>query len=439
MPTQTTQTTTTSMTGRTTRNSRNAGATPGIAFGTHIPHRPAPKPRKKRNSDKTASDDQTDHLNGVPGDDDFGDDGSGDGNPEDPDDEPPDDEPPDDEGPYDQYHNPDDDDDQDMQYNLADAIAALARNVQRQGDGPRSKVREPDPFDGSDSAKLRTFLVQLRLSFNDRPRAFADDRNKINFAISYLKGIALAHFENSLIEPDLTNPPAWSDNYEAFVSELKTYFGSTDLVGEAESKLENLSMKSTQRIAKYLVEFNRLASITKWDNRALRHQFYRGLPARIKDEVSRVGKPDTLPDLRVLAQSIDGRYWEREEETRRERGGQSSEKKTEKPQNQASSSSSSSQNKPHKKPSASHNSGSSSHNSDRKPSDLGDKIGKDGKLTNAERARRFANNLCLFCGGVGHTAKECPKSSSSAAKAKGRAAKAKSDKPETAPAEDSKK
>jgi hypothetical protein len=58
-----------------------------------------------------------------------------------------------------------------------------------------------------------------------------------------------------------------------------------DLVGEAESKLENLSMKPTQRIAKYLVEFNRLASITKWDNCTLRHQFYCGLPARIKDEV----------------------------------------------------------------------------------------------------------------------------------------------------------
>jgi hypothetical protein len=146
-----------------------------------------------------------------------------------------------------------------------------------------------------------------------------------------------------------------------------------------------------------------------------------------------------LPELRTLAQSIDGRYWEREEETRCERGGQSSEKKTEKPQNQASSSSSNSQSKPHKKPSTPHNSGSSSHNSDRKTSDLGDKIGKDGKLTNAERARRFANNLCLFCGGVGHTAKECPKSSSSAAKAKGHTAKAKSDKPETPPAEDSKK
>ena len=94
-----------------------------------------------------------------------------------------------------------------MENNLADIIAALARNVQHQGDGPRSKVREPDPFDGTDPAKLRKFLVQLRLSFNDHPRAFANDRNKVNFAISYLKGIALTHFENSLIELDLLNPP----------------------------------------------------------------------------------------------------------------------------------------------------------------------------------------------------------------------------------------
>ena len=198
-------------------------------------------------------------------------------------------------------------------------------------------------------------------------------------------------------------------------------------------------MKPNQRIAKYLVEFNRLATITGWDNRALRHQFYRGLPARIKDEVSRVGKPITLPELRALAQSIDGRYWEREEETRRERGSQSSEKKTDKPQSQPSSSNQGNQNKHQKKPFAPRDSGSSSHNSEKKKSDLDDKIGKDGKLTVAERARRFANNLCLFCGGVGHTAKECPKSSSSASKAKGRAAKGKSDKSETPPAEDSKK
>ena len=74
-------------------------------------------------------------------------------------------------------------------------------------------------------------------------------------------------------------------------------------------------MKPTQRITKYIIEFNRYSTVTGWDNRALRHQFYRGLPARINDEVSRIGKPTRLSELRILAQSIDGRYWEHEEET----------------------------------------------------------------------------------------------------------------------------
>src|SRR6267154_342522 len=51
----------------------------------------------------------------------------------------------------------------------------LARNVQHQGDGSRAKVRDPDPFDGTDPVKLHTFIVQLQLSFNDQPRAFAED------------------------------------------------------------------------------------------------------------------------------------------------------------------------------------------------------------------------------------------------------------------------
>jgi hypothetical protein len=312
--------------------------------------------------------------------------------------------------------------------------------VQHQGDGSRSKVREPDPFDSTDTTKLRTFLVQLQLNFNDRPHAFSEDQRKVNFAISYLKGIALAHFKNTLIEPDLIHPTAWDENYEEFVYELKTYFGAPDIIGEAESKLENLVMKPNQLIAKYLVRFNRLASITGWDNRALRHQFYRGLPGHIKDEVSWVGKPATLLELWTLAQQIDGRYWEREEETQRERGNQPTDKANKSQNQQSSSSSNNNQNKNQKKPFVPRDSGSSSQNSNKKMLDLNDKIGKDGKLTVAERARHFANHLCLFCGGVGHTVKECPRTSSSAAKAKGRAAKAQPEtKSDSTPAEDAKK
>src|ERR1700723_1619599 len=237
--------------------------------------------------------------------------------------------------------------------------------------------------------------------------------------------MALAYFETSLLEPDILNPPAWEDDYSEFVEELKLYFGSSDLIGESESKIENLTMKSSQHIAKYIVKFNRLATITGWDGHALRHQFYRGLPSRIKDELARIYKPATLPALKALAQSIDSRYWEREEETRWECGNQPSDRKNDKPQNQASSSlnnnnnnNSNNNNKnKNKKPNSSNN-GSASQNLERKKKDLGEKLGQDGKLTLAERACQFTNNLCLFCGGVGHTARDCSK----ATKAKGREA-----------------
>ena len=88
--------------------------------------------------------------------------------------------------------------------------------------------------------------------------------------------------------------------------------------------------------------------------------------------------------------------------------------KANKSQNQQSSSSNNNQNKNKKKLFVPYDSGLSSQNFDQKTLDLNDKIGKDGKLTTAQRACQFANDLCLFCGGVGHTIKECPRTSSSA-------------------------
>src|ERR1700676_2733336 len=151
-------TTRTITTGRTTVNSRNAGDTPGIAFGRHIPHNSEPTPTRNT-SERSAT--KRHRAGSNPGDGDGGDE-PGDRNPGEPDDNPPHDDHPDNH--KDGLHN-----------NLADAITALARNVKSQGDGPRSKVREPDPFDGTDQTKLQTFLVQLQLSFNDHPCTFSDD------------------------------------------------------------------------------------------------------------------------------------------------------------------------------------------------------------------------------------------------------------------------
>jgi hypothetical protein len=65
-------------------------------------------------------------------------------------------------------------------------------------------------------------------------------------------------------------------------------------------------MHDGNHINKYIVEFQRLTSqVRGWGDGALHHQFYNGLPARIKDEISRQGKPATLSEFKTLAQTID--------------------------------------------------------------------------------------------------------------------------------------
>src|SRR6266581_8750906 len=92
---------------------------------------------------------------------------------------------------------------------LTQAIADLARSTHTvhqplpPPDLPCwTKVCKPDQFDGSDTCKLRTFFVQCKLNFQDRPHAFTTGTTKVVFMLSYLKGVALDWFE-----PDLLRRP----------------------------------------------------------------------------------------------------------------------------------------------------------------------------------------------------------------------------------------
>jgi hypothetical protein len=168
--------------------------------------------------------------------------------------------------PPDDDDNPDDPHADGVQGNLADAIKALADSVRRPKED-RSKVREPDCFDGSDPRKLRTFLVQCRLNFEDRPSAFRTHRAKVTYALSYLKGTALDWFEPEL--SDEFQEPDWLDDYLDFTHILRENFGPYDPEGDAEADLENLTMKDNQRITKYVVDFNRYAAQVGWGDSAL--------------------------------------------------------------------------------------------------------------------------------------------------------------------------
>ncbi|KAG6326542.1 hypothetical protein ID866_12547, partial [Astraeus odoratus] len=300
---------------------------------------------------------------------------------------------------------------------LTNTITRLSNATRRRpkdSGAARTKVREPDTFDSTDPKKLREFLIQCELNFHDRPQAFRLDLQKVGFALSFLKGIALAWFEPDLLNAIPGAEPAWAEDYSVLIIELTTNFGPHHPVGNAEHQLDNLSMKDSNRINKYIVEFNRLATqVRGYGEGALHHMFYNGLPDRIKDEIARIGKPPRLIDLRTMAQGIDACYWERKSEIARQAktnpqssssskqslsGGSSS--KQSNPSSGTSSLPSAGQGKNPQRPSS-----STPKSSDSSAPDLSGVLGKDGKLTAAERLCRIKNALCLFCGLPGHSAK----------------------------------
>jgi hypothetical protein len=106
-----------------------------------------------------------------------------------------------------------------------ESIAKLAESITSdKKESGQTKLREPDTFDGSDPKKLRCFLLQCKLNFRAKPKAFSGNLAKVNYSLSFLKGMALDYFEPYLTDnPD--NEPDWLSDYDAFVEELMINFG----------------------------------------------------------------------------------------------------------------------------------------------------------------------------------------------------------------------
>src|SRR5882724_3184269 len=176
------------------------------------------------------------------------------------------------------------------------------------GSASKPKLHEPDPFDGSDSQKLRTFILQCKLNFRDCPDQFQDNTTKVNYILSHLKGSALDCFEPILLDPI---EPIWLSDLNLFIEELKTNFGTYNPVGEAEAELEGLYMHESHQAMKYFIKFQQLAACVQWGEAALCRQAYNRLTKHIKYDMVHHEKPNTLSGLWKLVQAIDARYWER--------------------------------------------------------------------------------------------------------------------------------
>ena len=240
-------------------------------------------------------------------------------------------------------------------------------------------------------------------------------------------------------------------DWDLFVTELVAHFGAANPSADARRELDNLRMKSDQRIRVYDVEFHRLGALALYDEVALLHRYYSGLPDRIKDTLALLPPSPNLVSLRTTAQNIDNRYWERQAEKKSSgagagaggasdnpsggRGGSGRRNRNNTNNNSGQGSGNSGNKTGEQSPSDSRNqnrhqrgrgngsgSGSGSGSGGRQernpnrnpnrdppnPKSYEKNLGPDGKLKPEIRQHRIANKLCLICGKSGHFTDTCP-------------------------------
>src|SRR5882724_3946828 len=97
-------------------------------------------------------------------------------------------------------------------------VKAINKFIQSCTSTSKPKLREPNPFNGSDPKKLCTFIFQCKLNFWDNKDLFSTEEDKVNYALSHLKRITLDCFKPILL--GLHNP-IWLSDFDLFIMELE--------------------------------------------------------------------------------------------------------------------------------------------------------------------------------------------------------------------------
>jgi len=162
---------------------------------------------------------------------------------------------------------------------------------------------------------LNAFLTECELIFELQPSRFVDDRTKVSYMISLLRGTPL------LAERPLLSQiprPIILEDFTLFVDYLRTNYGDPDEKGTARRKLK--ALRQIGPASSYFAEFQQYIAILGWkDQDPIVDRASDGLKPYLKDEVAKTGlQPRSLSDLISFIVPLDNRLYEREQERRRE-------------------------------------------------------------------------------------------------------------------------
>ena len=94
-------------------------------------------------------------------------------------------------------------------------------------------------------------------------------------------------------------------SFNEFANALTALYGDPNLETTSERSINKLTQ--TTSVSAYIVEFQRLWQYITWNESALRDRFYRSLKDNVKDEFTRLGRPNTLTAMMEIATRFDAR------------------------------------------------------------------------------------------------------------------------------------
>jgi hypothetical protein len=235
---------------------------------------------------------------------------------------------------------------------------------------PRLPV--PESYAG-ESAYCRAFLTRCAMHFALQPRTFNNEPAKVAFVITLLTGKA-ALWGTAVWE----NQDPCCASFQALSSEMRRVFDRAVAGREAARVLADLR-QGDRSVSDYSIEFRTLAAESQWNEAAQWDMFLHGLADRVQREIYALDLPTTLNGLIELALRVDARI------TRV--GGRTPSIRS---------------------PGGAEGQRSSGRDVvspvfDHEPMQVG-----RARLSREERERRRSQGLCLYCGGPGHFAYNCP-------------------------------
>jgi hypothetical protein len=272
---------------------------------------------------------------------------------------------------------------------LANALSLAVRAAPPAPHQPRDigqKFPDSPDFSGSDRTQLRGWIAQLRMVIRHKPASFPDEQSKMRYAFNRLRGVALGQILPHVREDGTIG----LEDLPAFIQLLEAAFGDPDRVATAERKMREIKQKNRE-FSQYYAEFQVIAADLDWNPSALRNALRMGLSEEMKDSFTYSDMPEELPAFVTVCQKRDNQIRQRRAEKAAQNKGSGVGFASPRPP-------------PAPKAPEIAPAGTVAGYTGPAPMDLS--AGKR-RISPEERAKRFADGRCLYCGGFNHRAAEC--------------------------------